>query len=227
MKKFSSYIFVILILFLAQSFGGSSKPPWEKENVSFPMMNQEIRHTLEENDRQGEVHEKQLANTGTEVANNKQWYKFKEVSRKIQDRLGIVSLAIQAIPAGIVITQKTASIKDNVQKIISELEDAPYVVVLALEDHINFLEDLQMTTQYMIGLIASYGTINQMEKAERKILLDFAVDEFKRLDKTSYLMYLKIRDIKRSIRFKTNSINFWVNRDKQIIEEILANIQTF
>lgn len=210
-----------------QSHGSKPKKPWEKENVSFPMMNQEIRNTLQEHDRQTEMHKKQIGNTATENVNRNQWSKFQETGKKIQDRLSFVSLAIQAIPTGVVIVQRTSSIQDNVQKIIYELEDAHYVLVFALEDQIKFLEDLQMTTQFIIGIIASYGTINQMEKAERKILLDFAIEEFKRLDKTSFFLYQKIRDIKRAIRFKTNNIYYIINRDKQIVQDILNNIQGF
>lgn len=227
MKKITLYLIVFVMTSVFQSLGPKPKKPWEKENVSFPMMNQEIRHSLQEHDRQTEMRKKQIGNTATENVNRKQWSKFQETNKKIQDRLSIVSLAIQAIPTGIVIVQRTSSIQDNVQKIVYELGDAPYALIFALEDQISFLEDLQMTTQYILGLIISYGTINQMEKAERKILLDFAIEEFKRLDKTSYFLYQKIRDIKRAIRFKTNTIYYIINRDKQIVQDILNNIQGF
>jgi hypothetical protein len=53
MKKF---LFLQLVLFfihtILTSSGGSATPPWAKENVSFPMMNQEIRHSMQENGRQ-------------------------------------------------------------------------------------------------------------------------------------------------------------------------------
>src|SRR5690606_39760369 len=90
-----------LCLFILTSFGGKPKPPWEKENVSFPMMNQEIRHTMQENDRQEEMHNKQLTNVAAETANEKQWSKLKETTSKVQDRLRIVSFAMQAIPVGV------------------------------------------------------------------------------------------------------------------------------
>ncbi len=58
------------------SSGGNTTPPWQKENVSFPMMNQEIRHTMEENDRQKTMKNKQDLNLTTEAVNKKQWEKF-------------------------------------------------------------------------------------------------------------------------------------------------------
>ena len=81
MKKF---LFLQLVLFfihtILTSSGGSATPPWAKENVSFPMMNQEIRHSMQENDRQKNMKNWQNANLISETTNKKQWTKFKETS---------------------------------------------------------------------------------------------------------------------------------------------------
>ena len=99
MKKI---LFPILLLaghIVLTSSGGKPKPPiWEQENVSFPMMNQEIRHSMQEHERQVEMKNKQHINLVGEGINKKQWSKFKETTKKIQDRLRIVDFALQAIP---------------------------------------------------------------------------------------------------------------------------------
>ena len=67
MRKFLfSAVFLAGYLVLTSS-GGKPKPPWEEENVSFPMMNQEIRHSMQENERQQEMKKKQNINLGAEV----------------------------------------------------------------------------------------------------------------------------------------------------------------
>ena len=46
------------------------------------MMNQEIRHSMQENERQQEMKKKQNINLGAEVVNKKQWSKFKDTTKK-------------------------------------------------------------------------------------------------------------------------------------------------
>ena len=176
MKKI---LFPILLLaghILLTSSGGNPKPPfWEQENVSFPMMNQEIRHSMQEHERQVEMKNKQHINLGSETVNKKQWSKFKQTTAKIQDRLRIVDFALQAIPTGIVISQEAREIKQNQERIIQEIKTAPYALVVALPKQVEFVDELQMVVRLLAGIVASYGAINQMEKAERKILLDYAL----------------------------------------------------
>jgi precorrin-4 methylase len=128
--------------------------------------------------------------------------KAKETSNKIQDRLRIVSFAMQAIPTGVVITREAERIKETQQRIINEINTAPYSLVVALPLQIQFVDDLQMVVRLLTGIVISYGAINQMEKSERKILLDYALQEVENLNRSSYFMLVKIKDIKEKIQWK-------------------------
>lgn len=218
---------IVLYVVLTSSGGGRNKPPWEKENVSFPMMDLEIKATVDENKRQEDMKKKQDYNTATEVYNKGEWNRFKEKVTKIQDRLRIVSFAIQSIPTGVKMQREIRIIYNNQEKIIQEIESAPYTLVVALPSQIKFVDDLQMTIRLIAGIILSYGAINQMEKAERQILLDYAVDEVKTLRNDSTMMLLKIRELKLKVKRATRAFEYYVNRDKSIVEDILNNIKTF
>lgn len=228
MKKF---LFLQLILILIHtvltSSGGTATPPWEKENVSFPMMNQEIRHSMQENDRQKEMKKNQTTNYAFENQNKKEWTKFKETSAKIQDRLRIVSFAMQAIPTGVVITREAEKIKETQEKIINEINTAPYSIAVALPLQVQFVDDLQMVVRLLTGIVISYGAINQMEKSERKILLDYALQEVENLNRSSYFMLVKIKDIKNKIQRKKNLLEFYKNRDTQVVKDIIKGIKKF
>ena len=213
----------IPIAFLILTSSGPSTPPWQKENVSFPMMNQEIRHSMQENDRQKSMKNWQDTNVATETVNKKQWMKFKETTNKIQDRLRIVDFAMQAIPTGYAIFLESERIQDTQTKIIAEIESAPYSVVAILPAEIKFVDDMQMIVRLLTGIVISYGAINQMEKSERKILLDYALDEIRQLRTDSYLMLRKIRDLKQKIEYKKFLASYYVNKDKKIIEDIMSN----
>ena len=217
---------LVLYLVLTSSSGGST-PAWEKENVSFPMMNIEINAAMKENDRQKEMRQKQTTNATVETVNESEWKGFKEKVTKIQDRLRIVSFAIQAIPTGIAMNREITKITNNETSIINEISTAPYSIIAVLPSQIQFVDDLQMVIRLITGIILSYGSINQMEKAERKILLDYALGEVKTLSRNSTHMLLKIRDIKAKVKRNKRAFQYYINRDRQVVESIMNHIKSF
>ena len=226
-KNLSQVTFCILLFIILTSSGGSSPPPWEKENVSFPMMDLEINATMKENSRQKKLKKNQDINTSVEVYNESEWKRFKEKVVKVQDRLRIVSFAMQAIPTGVAITRDMESIKDNQINLIKEIEDAPLAIVVAFPSQIKFLDDLQMVIRLLTGIVVSYGAINQMEKAERAILLDYAVKEVKQLKVDSSYMLFMVREIKAKFKRNKRAFQYYINRAKQVVENIMKNIKTF
>lgn len=209
------------------SSSGGSTPSWEQEYVSFPMMNIEINSTMKEHDRQKEMRKNQLANATVETVNRTQWNGFKDKVTKIQDRLRIVSFAIQAIPTGIAVNREITKIIQNHTAIVNEIETAPLSIIAVLPSQVQFVDDLQMVTRLIIGIVASYGAMNQMEKSERKILLDYALGEVKTLSRNSTHMLLKIRDIKAKVLRNKRAFQYYVNRDKQVVENIMNQIKSF
>lgn len=222
-KRLILSIILPAVYVVLTSSGGNTTPPWQKENVSFPMMNQEIRHTMEENDRQKTMKNRQDINLTTEVVNKKQWEKFKETTTKIQERLRLVDFAMQAIPTGYAIYLESQKIQDIQSKIITEIETAPYSLFVVLPAEIKFVDDMQMVVRLLSGIVISYGAINQMEKAERKILLEYALGEVTNLRRDSLFMLMKVRDIKRKVEWTKFVILNYINKDKQIVEQIISH----
>ena len=222
-KRLVLSIILPAVYVVLTSSGGNTAPPWQKENVSLPMMNQEIRHTMEENDRQKTMKNRQDINLTTEVVNKKQWEKFKETTTKIQERLRLVDFAMQAIPTGYAIFLESQKIQDIQTKIITEIETAPYSLVVVLPAEIKFVDDMQMVVRLLSGIVISYGAINQMEKAERKLLLEYALGEVTNLRRDSLFMLMKVRDIKRKVEWTKFVILNYINKDKQIVEQIISH----
>ncbi|MDN5626833.1 MAG: hypothetical protein L0G16_02530, partial [Weeksellaceae bacterium] len=79
----------LLVYLILTSSGGGSTPAWQKENVSFPMMDIQINAAMKEHDRQKEMRQKQTLNATVETANQTQWKDFKDKVTKVQDRLRI------------------------------------------------------------------------------------------------------------------------------------------
>ena len=91
----------------------------------------------------------------------------------------------------------------------------------------EFIDQLQMDIRLMVGIVLSYGTINGMEKAERKILLDYAQNEIKTLRQQSYSTLQKILNVKRKMKLRNNLFQNWINKDKQIIQSIINNANLY
>jgi hypothetical protein len=214
---------VPLIYILITSSGGSSTPAWEKENVSFPMMNHEIKHTMDENERQKDMKQRQDANMASENINKGQWEKFQQTTTKIQDRLRFVDFAMQAIPTGYAIILESQKIADIQSQIIAEIQTAPYSIAAILPAEIKFVNDMQMIVRLLTGIVVSYGAINQMEKTERKILLDYGLKEVQQLTRDSRIMLMKIKDLKQKVEWRKFLLMNYINKDKQIIEEIMSH----
>ncbi|CAM3680724.1 hypothetical protein ELOC111193_16340 [Elizabethkingia occulta] len=226
-KKIFLSLFISTVYIIITSSGGSSTPAWQKENVSFPMMNIEINATMKEHDRQKEMRKNQALNAGIESTNRNEWNSFKDKVTKIQDRLRVVSFALQAIPTGVAMSREVKKITQNQTLIIDELSTAPYSIITVLPSGVQYVDDLQMVTRLITGIILSYGAINQMEKSERKILLDYALGEVKTLSRNSTHMLLKIRDIKAKVLRNKRAFQYYVNRDRQVVENIMKNIKSF
>ena len=220
-------LLIPLVYLVLRSSGGGSTPAWQQENVSFPMMDIEINATMKEHDRQKEMRRKQTANATVETANRAQWNQFKDKITKVQDRLRIVSFAIQAVPTGIAMSREITKITNNQTAIINEINDAPYSIIAVLPSQVQFVDDLQMVTRLVTGIILSYGAINQMEKSERKVLLEYALGEVKTLSRNSTHMLLKIRDIKAKVKRNKRAFQYYFNRDKQVVENIMSHIKSF
>src|SRR5690554_8003793 len=87
--------------------------------------------------------------------------------------------------------REIAKINQNQTAIMNEIGTAPYPIITVLPSQVQFVDDLQMVTRLITGIILSYGAMNQMEKSERQILLDYALDEVKTLSRNSTHMLLR------------------------------------
>ena len=230
MKKYIYIIGICLLAFWLSSSGGKSREPEtryiEEEGTSINNISQEVKATMDEHERQKRMNNKQSANTTSEALNNKQWEKLKETTTKIQDRLRIVDFALQAIPTGYVVGIKSKEIKENQQRILQELQTTPQALKKVLNNQIQFADDLQMVMRYLTGLVVSYGAINQMERKERQILLNYALDEVKRLANDSSFTLMIIREYKARLEYRKNMFRYYIERDKNLVEDLMKNIKT-
>ncbi len=211
----------VSILFLLMFYFGFS----QSEYCSFFMMNHEIKHTLEEHKRQKKIKSNEDVNMGLETTNKGKWNDLKTKVKKIQDRLKIVDLALQGIPTLVVAGREYKDIKNNQERILMEIQTLPPNIVDVFNREVKFYDELLDSIKYFIGVVASYGIINQMERTERKILIDYGLDEVRRLkNESDYTLHL-IRQAKWAMERQNAKVQFIVNRDKKLVEDTIGELK--
>lgn len=228
MKNKSFFFLVIMTTYLlTTSSSGGGGGVVEKEYVSFPMMNAEIRHSMEENTRQQNIRNEQIVNSAAETINHGEWKKLQEVKTKIQDRLRFVDFALQAIPSGYSVYLSTEKIVATQKRILKEIQDAPYAVIPVIPFVYQLVDDMQMDIRLMVGIVASYGAINQLEPGDRQRLLNFALEEINQLEIDSTFILYKITSFKSKLRYNKDLMQYYFNRDKKVVESIMKRIKSF
>ena len=136
-----------------------------------------------------------------------------------------IDFILQAIPTGYALSQKYRDIKANQRQIVREIRTAPQAIKEVLPNQIKFVDDLQMVIRFLTGIIVSYGAMNQMERADRQMLLNHALAEVDRLNSNSYATLCIIRDAKEQARIKKSMFDYYIQRDKELVEDLLKNIK--
>ncbi len=205
-------------IIVSAQFSGTTD---ETDYCNFIFMNHEIKHTLEEHKRQTTITNNETVNTVLENKNKNDWTNVKSKIKRIQDRLKIIDPALQVIPSLVVVSREYKDILDNQKKIFQESQDLPPNIQEVLKREIEFSEDLILTTGFFMGLTMSYGPLMQMERSERKILIEHGLQEVNKLKNHSYYTLFLIREAKRAIELRKQTIKYIENRDKELVKNTI------
>lgn len=229
MKKNSTLTLISVLLsakiILSASSSGPTPEPWLKENVSFPMLNMEIRHSLEEQERQKDLKESKARSLGLESSLSKS---FESVSQKavvLASRLEGVALILEASPIAYQISREAQSIYRHQEALISLSLQHPTAGISSISAEAKLLQEMEKTLMLLVGLSTSVGVLNAMQPAERKILLDFALSEVRLLEERAYGILARARNAVEKQRFMRSQIRSLLNRDRALVAGILKDIK--
>lgn len=217
MKKY----IVIFSLFL--TFGNLNA----QQKIFNPFtVNSRIKEAVEENDRQEKMLANQQTNTMVENENKNKIKQLKEKVKKIRSRLTQFSYVIDAYKLTTESTQIINRIKDNETYVINEIINKPQFALLEIDGAMKFYEQTEMVIRYMIVVVLSAGEISAMEPSDRKIITSFIIDELKDIERTSQNMKMLIQKAKMDYILKKNAFRNWVNKDKQLVKDVIRNAQS-
>lgn len=144
--------------------------------------------------------------------------------RTLQERFAKLNLLIEAVGLASSANPLLRSIIGHQEQIIFQCQKDPLLIPLALETEKLFVKQSYSLMNYLIGLTASIGDLNQMKVSERRLLLQHVLQELRSINRlasaTSQTLASEIR--RRSVG---NSIPQYPNETSETVDEILANIQ--
>ncbi len=193
--------------------------------INYLMMNTAIKHTLDEYKRQKNIRTNQAVTTELEETNRVKLADFKEQYRKVAARLNSLGLLIDA---GLLASQAVpliSSIRQSQQELIELLIEHPGLLLSTAEVEKELADKAVSILSYMVGISLTYGDLNRMKPADRKMLLNFARDELRALDAQSYRL---LRSVEQSLQLRQNGLSSfgrWENQEQKLVQEIISNVR--
>lgn len=193
--------------------------------VNVALLHQLVEESKSEYNLQKEAKTNQAKNTVNEEVNKNLINSVKEKYRKVQERFAKLSIVIDAIGIGSTAQPLVNSIIDNQQQIVYYCSQNPELILFAIETEKVFVDRSYSLLNYLIGLSAIIGEVNQMKVSERRILFQHIIDELREINGLSYSTSKTLQHhLERKLG--VNPYLEYVATEMTLVEEIIQNAKT-
>jgi hypothetical protein len=189
------------------------------------LLHQLVEESKSEYNLQKEAKANQGKNAVNEEVNNNLVNSVKEKYRVVQERFAKLSIVIDAFGIGTTAEPLVNSIIDNQQQVVYYCQQDPSLILFALDTEKLFVERSYSLMNYLLGLSASIGVVNQMKVSERRILFQHIIDELRDINGISYTTSKSLQHhLER--RLGVNPYLGYVATEMALVEEIIQNAKT-
>lgn len=190
--------------------------------LNVPLLHQLVDNSKSENKRQVEVKTEQRNSTAMEESNRGLMKQVKTKYRTLQERFAKMSIVFDAANIGVTATPLVREIIKQQQVIVTYAQSDPVLLPIALDSEVIFVTRANSLVNYLIGLCATVGDINQMKVSDRRILFQHIIEELKTI---SYLSGGVARTLQVAVIRNKGSDPFsdYVNREMGVVDEIMNN----
>ncbi len=190
--------------------------------VNVALLHQLVEESKSEYNLQKEAKANQGRNAVNEEVNKNLVNLVKEKYRTVQERFAKLSIVIDAFGIGATAEPLVNSIIDNQQQILFYCSQNPELVLFAFETEKIFVQRSYSLLNYLVGLSASIGEVNQMKVSERRILFQHIIDELREINGLSYTVS---KSLQNHIQRKrgVNPYLAYVATEMALVEEIIQN----
>jgi hypothetical protein len=190
--------------------------------LNVPLLHQLVDNSKSENKKQVEVKTQQRNSTAIEESNRGLMKQVKTKYRTLQERFAKMSIVFDAANIGVTATPLVREIIKQQEVIITYAQSDPVLLPVALDSEVIFVKRANSLVNYLIGLCATVGDINQMKVSDRRILFQHIIEELKTI---SYLSGGVARTLQAAVIKNRGSDPFadYVNREMGVVDDIMNN----
>ena len=197
-----------------------------KKVWDIPTMEAQIAHNKKEHKKQGALKDGQAVNSATQTYAKIQGNNFKETVKTIHNRL--ISLS-SLISDGKMLYESYDILKDVLiyqKEIVSTIGNDPKLLPIAFSSQKHFVKRANDLIMYITLIGMSASDLNAMKSTDRRSIVAYIVNELRVIRGEAYGCKVALKWAKQGNYL--NSINPWadyVNQDKKLANDILANIK--
>nr|WP_232325394.1 hypothetical protein [Pedobacter panaciterrae] len=196
----------------------------QKKALNIAGIHQLVAASKSEYDKQNQTRDNQALTTANEQANKTMLARLKNKYRDLQERYQSLGTVISAANIGIQATPMVNQIVRNQGEIYRMAMQNPLLIGLAYQTEVEFAGKARSLVNYLIGLCASFGAVNQMKASDRKILFDYILLELNTIQSMSAnlvnnMYYANLSGGIRSL----NPFQTYIDQDKELVQDIIRN----
>lgn len=208
----------ILLLFLA------TIPAYAQLNVQ--LLHQLVAESKSEYSRQNEAKNRQTTVTANEAVNRSESSKLKAKYREVKNRFHSVGTIISAVRIGADAMPIVEDIISQQGRIISLASNNPVLIAIAYQTQLALVERSYRLSNYLYGLVLSAGDLNQMKASDRRLLFGHVLIELRQIAGISRGLAQSMYNASASHQ-RLGPFSEYINKDKQLIDDILRNASIF
>ncbi|MEN0053590.1 MAG: hypothetical protein AAGC65_07965 [Mucilaginibacter sp.] len=196
-----------------------------KAQLNVPLLHQLVDNSQTENKKQIAAKDEQGKSTAIEASNRSLTAQLKSKYRTLQERFAKMSIVFDAANIGISATPLVKEIIKQQQVIVTYAQSDPLLLPVAMDSEVIFVQRANSLVNYLIGLCATIGDINQMKVSDRRILFQFIIEELKTI---SYMAGGVARSLQAAVIKSrgTDPFSGYVNQEMNIVDQIMINAKT-
>lgn len=221
MRYFFGLIFCALLDFAALYPGNCFA---QRKALNIAGIHQLVSDSRSEHERQETSRNRQAQNTMNEQGNKTLLFKLKDSYRLLQSRFSFLGMAVSAAEVGLNATPMVSRIISDQSKLYDAAVRDPMLLPLVFQAEVEFVFRAKDLSGYLLGLVLSYGALNQMKISDRKILFDHVLTELQQIAALSAGMVRLLDQANlSSVLMGMNPFSDFISTDKSVVEDILRN----
>lgn len=196
----------------------------QKKYIDIVSLQTLVENSETEYTKQNNTRDEAAVVTAAETTNRTILSKAKAKYVELANRYNSLGMAIDVANIGLQATPRVKNIVNNQAELIKLCQGVPALSIIALQSEIEFVERANSLVDFLIGLSASAGVINQMKMTDRRILFDFVMSELNAVEYKSFRLVGMVRIYSnRQLMRSVNPYQNWIDQDKQIVKDIMGN----